>query len=72
MQSYVSVLDLKLGWRALIKYPALNLVAGVAIACATVVFEGVTQVLHPWLPLPDGNRVVGIHLWNARIQPCKH
>jgi hypothetical protein len=32
MQSYVSALDLKLGWRALIKHPVLNLVAGVAIA----------------------------------------
>jgi hypothetical protein len=45
MRSYVSVLDLKLGRRALIKYPVLNLVAGVAIAfaCATLVFEGVIQ-----------------------------
>lgn len=69
MQSYVSALDLKLGWRALLKYPVLNLVAGVAIAfaiaCAALVFEGVTQVLHPRLPLPDGDRVVGIRLWNA-------
>ena len=69
MQSYLSALDLKLGWRALIKYPVLNLVAGVAIAfgiaCAALVFEGVTQVLHPRLPLPDGDRVVGIRLWNA-------
>ena len=69
MQSYLSALDLKLGWRALVKYPVLNLVGGVAIAfaiaCATLVFEGVTQVLHPRLPLPDGDRVVGIRLWNA-------
>src|SRR5687768_15999666 len=69
MQSYVSALDLKLGWRALLKYPVLNLVAGVAIAfaiaCAALVFEGVTQVLHPRLPLPDGDRVVGIRLWNT-------
>ena len=68
MLSYVSALDLKLGWRALIKYPVLNLVAGVAIAfaiaCTAIVFEGVTQVLHPRLPLPDGDRVVGIRLWN--------
>jgi predicted permease len=69
MQSYVSAIDWKLGWRSLIKYPVLNLVAGIAIAfaiaCAALVFEGVTQVLHPRLPLPDGNRVVGIRLWNA-------
>ena len=69
MLSYVSALDLRLGWRAVSKYPVLNLVAGVAIAfavaCAALVFEGVTQVLHPRLRLPDGDRVVGIRLWNA-------
>jgi predicted permease len=62
-------LDLTLGWRALRKYPLINTVTGVAIAfaiaVAAIVNEGVTQVLHPRLPLPEGDRVVGLRLWNA-------
>lgn len=62
-------LDLRLGWRALRRYPLLNLVTGVAIAfaiaVAAVVNEAVTQVLDPRLPLPEGSRLVGVRLWNA-------
>ena len=64
----VSWLDVKLGVRMLVKYPGLTLVGGLAMAFAIWVgagtFEFVTQVLRPTLPLPQGDRVVGIRNWD--------
>ena len=60
----VSWLDFKLGFRMLVKYPGLTLVGGVAIAfgigVGAVVFTAIMQLLHPTLPLHEGERVVGI------------
>jgi putative ABC transport system permease protein len=71
-----SWLDFKLGFRMLVKYPGLTLVGGVAIAfsiwAGASFFEFVTQVTHPKLPLDDGDRIVGIQLWDAassRVEP---
>ena len=62
-------LDLKLGARMLRKYPGLTLVGGLAMAfgiCVGVVtFQLVGLVLHPTLPLPGGDRIVQIRLWDA-------
>jgi putative ABC transport system permease protein len=62
-------MDLKLGARMLIKYPGLSLVGGVAISFAIAAgagtFEFLTQLVHPTLPLDDGDRIVGIRLWDA-------
>jgi putative ABC transport system permease protein len=62
----VSVLDLKLGLRMLVKYPGLTLVGGIAIAFAIWVgaagYELMSQIVHPRLPLDQGDRVVGIRL----------
>lgn len=62
-------LDFKLGLRLLIKYPGLTLVGGLAIAFAIAVgacvFELVSQLLRPTLPLEDGERIVGIRNWDA-------
>lgn len=62
-------LDFKLGTRLLIKYPGLTLVGGLAIAFAIAVgacvFEMVTQLINPTLPLEDGARIVGIRNWDA-------
>lgn len=62
----VSWLDVKLGFRMLVKYPGLTVVGGLAIAFAVAVaaaaFELTTQVLYPTLPLPEGDRIVGIRL----------
>ncbi|HEX2191528.1 MAG TPA: ABC transporter permease [Longimicrobiaceae bacterium] len=62
-------LDLKLGLRMLAKYPGLTLVGGIAMAFAIAVgaatFELVAEVVHPRLPLPDGDRVVGIRILDA-------
>ncbi|MBW3553376.1 MAG: ABC transporter permease [Gemmatimonadetes bacterium] len=64
-----SWLDVRLGFRMLVKYPALTLVGGLAMAFAVWVgagsFEFLTQNLHPSLPLPEGHRVVGIRVWDA-------
>jgi len=62
-----SLLDLKLGVRMLFKYPGLTLVGTLAmsVAIATVAgFHAFTgQFISPHLPVPDGDRVVG--LWNV-------
>ncbi len=65
----ISWLDLKLGFRMLVRYPGLTLVGGLALAFAIAVgagtFELVHQVLHPTLPLEEGDRIVGIRLWHT-------
>jgi putative ABC transport system permease protein len=57
-------LDLKLGFRMLVKYPGLTVIGGLAMAFAicvgAVTFQILTLVLHPTLSLPDGGRVVQI------------
>lgn len=63
-------LDLKLGFRMLRKYPGLTLVGGLAMAFAIWVgagtFEFLSQVARPTLPLPAGDRIVGIRQWDAQ------
>lgn len=62
-------LDLRLGWRMLVKYPGLAVVGGLAMAFAIGVgaasFELLTQVFSPRLALPGGERIVGLRLWDA-------
>ena len=64
-----SMLDFRLGLRMLAKYPGLTVVGGLAIAFAICVgaaaFEVLTQALQPSLPLPAGDRIVGIRQWDA-------
>jgi predicted permease len=63
-----SWLDVKLGARMLVRYPALTIVSGLAMAFAIAVgaatFQLINQNLHPTLPLPDGERVVGLNYWD--------
>src|SRR4029079_8628007 len=58
-------LDLKLGGRMLVKYPGLTIVGGLAMSFAicvgTVVFQVLTLLSFPTLPLPAGDRMVEIH-----------
>ncbi len=75
-RTLVTWLDFKLGFRMLVRYPALTLVAGVAIAfgiaAGLTTFSFVGQALYPRLPLPEGDRLVGARLWNAatsRVEP---
>src|SRR5688572_9335848 len=62
-------LDLKLGGRMLVKYPGLTVVGGLAMAFAilvgTVIFEVVTMLVYPTLPLPAGERIVQIRNWDV-------
>ena len=59
-----TLLDFKLGFRMLIKYPGLTLVAGVAIAFAVGVGSGtvefLTDFLYPTMPFDEGDRMVEI------------
>jgi putative ABC transport system permease protein len=59
-----SWLDFKLGFRMLIKYPGLTIVGGLAMAFAIAVgagtFELATEAIGSTLPVPDGDRIVGI------------
>src|SRR5690349_9726826 len=62
-------LDVKFGFRMLVKYPGLTIVGGLAMAFAVwvgaVVFEMVTVFTHPTLPLPNGDRVVQLRDWDV-------
>jgi predicted permease len=62
-------LDLKLGGRMLVKYPGLTVVGGLAMAFAicvgAVIFEVVTLLVYPTLPLAAGDRVVQIRNWDV-------
>jgi len=61
-------LDAKLGVRMLIRYPGLTIVCGLAMAFAIAVgagtFELVGDMVHPTVPLPDGERIVGLSYWD--------
>ena len=65
-----SWLDFKLGFRMLVKYPVLTLVAGFAMAFAIWVgvgaFEFLNQVVNPRVPLPGGDRLVAIRNWDVK------
>lgn len=65
----VSMLDFRLGMRMLVRYPGLTVVGGFAMAFAIWVgaggFEIISQIVSPSVPLPEGERVVGIRTWNA-------
>jgi putative ABC transport system permease protein len=58
----VSWLDLKLGARMLVKYPALSIIGGLGMAVAMAIGAGVFGIMetstNPTLPLDDGDRVV--------------
>ena len=69
MKLRMSWLDLKLAGRMLSKYPGLTLVGGfsfaVAIAVAAMAFEFLTQLVYPSLPVPGGDRIVALRMWDA-------
>lgn len=62
-------LDVKLGFRMLVKYPGLTIIGGLAMAFSiwvgALVFEGVRTMTHPSLPLPGGDRIVMIKNWDV-------
>ena len=62
-------LDLKLSARMLIKYPGLTAIGGLtmafAIAAGAAAFEFAGQLLRPRIPLPEGDRIVGLRNWDA-------
>lgn len=64
----VSWLDLKLGLRMLVRYPVLTIVGGAgltfAIAIGAAVFAFISLLLWPSLPLPEGNRIVRVRLYD--------
>jgi putative ABC transport system permease protein len=68
VSALTSWLDLKLGFRMLVRYPVLTIVGGLAmafaIAAGATTFEVIKRATAPDLPLPDGERIVGISHWN--------
>jgi predicted permease len=66
----VSWIDFKLGLRMLVKHPGLTLVGGLAVAFGIFVgagcYEVYSQILHPRLPIDDGERVVMVELIDDR------
>ena len=68
----LSWLDFKLGFRMLSRYPMLTFVGSLAMAVAIAVgagmFEAITRLTNPSLPLPNGERIVGLTFWD-RTEP---
>ena len=68
MRMGLSLLDFKLGFRMLSRYPMLTAVGSLAMAVAIGVgagtFEVVGRVTDPSLPFPDGDRIVGLNYWH--------
>ena len=68
-------LDVKLGGRMLVKYPGLTIVGGLAMAftilVGTVIFEIVTMLLYPTLPLPAGDRIVMMRNWDVEANSAE-
>ena len=64
-------LDLKLGVRMLVKYPGLTLIGGLAMAFGiwfgAVTFQMFGLLTSTRLPLPDGDRIVQIQNWDAKL-----
>jgi len=65
MRMGLSWLDFKVGFRMLARYPMLTVVGSLAMSVAIGVgagtFEVITRVTDPSLPLPDGDRIVGLN-----------
>jgi putative ABC transport system permease protein len=72
MRMGLSWLDFKLGFRMLARYPMLTVVGSLAMAVAIGVgagtFEVITRLTNPSLPLPNGDRIVGLNYWD-RTEP---
>ena len=64
-------LDLKLGFRMLVKHPGLTLVGGLAMAFGiwfgAVTFQMFGLLTSTNLPLPGGDRIVKIQNWDAKV-----
>ena len=63
-------LDLKLGFRMLVKYPGLTVVGGLAMAFGiwfgAVTFQMFGMLTSTKLPLPGGDRIVRIQNWDSK------
>src|SRR5688572_9524746 len=64
-------LDLKLGFRMLVKYPGLTVVGGLAMAFGiwfgAVTFHMFGLITSTTLPLPDGDRSVKNRIWDLKL-----
>jgi putative ABC transport system permease protein len=62
-------LDLKLSARTLARYPGVTIVGGLALAIGiglgAAYLELVNDILHPSLPLDEGERIVGLQNWDV-------
>src|SRR5688572_31231380 len=65
-------LDLKLGYRMLVKYPGLTLIGGLAMAFGiwfgAVTFQMMGAISATTVPLPDGDRIVKIQNFDRKMQ----
>jgi hypothetical protein len=63
-----SLLDLRLGVRMLTRYPVLTIIGTASLAFAIAVgaaaFAFISLMLWPRLPLPDGDRIVRVQLYD--------
>ena len=71
MKTGISWLDVKLGFRMLLKYPAFTLIGGLGLAVAIAIgagfFVATYSFILPALPLDEGDRVVRLENWDASL-----
>jgi hypothetical protein len=64
----LTLLDFRLGLRMLIRYPTLTVIGGLAlsfaVAIGAAVFAFISLFLWPTLPLPEGDRVVAVQVYD--------
>jgi putative ABC transport system permease protein len=67
-----SWLDVKVGLRMLVRYPALTVVGtlalAVAVALGVLYFEGLNKFMNPRVTTPDGEPLVAVRSWDADAQ----
>ena len=69
-RSTVSLLDVKLGARMLVKHPGLTVVGGLGMAVAIAIGAGffdLMEELDSPLPFDEGERIVAIEVWDREI-----
>lgn len=67
-----SRLDIKVGLRMLVRYPALTVVGtlalAVAVALGVLYFEGLNKLMNPRVTTPDGEPLVAVRSWDVDAQ----
>jgi putative ABC transport system permease protein len=67
--TWLAKLDVILAWRMLVRYPGLSIVGVFAMSVGIAVAAGASTIvagmINPTIPLPEGERLVSLVVWDA-------